>query len=188
MQVISLRRPISYCPRSPLGLSVISGCEEIAHTAHRLDLPTIAYRGIKLLAKPADVHVQTAIERIERPLENPFHKLFAIKHKSGGLHEPLEQQKFNIGQVERLLFIGDCACVHVRLEWSQAEWRRWLYRSCRPLPEACTAMDRPHTRQQLTRIEWLRKVIIRPGLQPIDPILVLTTRGQQHDTHVRNRA
>ena len=53
-------------------------------------------RRTQLPAKPADVHIEAAIQWMKRALKDTGDEFFARQHNSGGLQKCLQQGKLNV--------------------------------------------------------------------------------------------
>ena len=71
----------------------------------------------------------------------------------------------------------------VKMQRPQRQWSgRRLHRCHR---RRCPAQQGANAQQQLTRVERLAQVVIRPGLESGNPILWRAPRGQQQDRRLR---
>src|SRR5258708_14856026 len=97
---IAIRRPVKPKRLRKPSRPSISGLldragENIAGAAHRLDQFALA---LDLLAQPADLHVDGAVERIGLSSARPVHQLLARQHAVGTCEKAAEQVELRAGQ------------------------------------------------------------------------------------------
>src|SRR5882757_2402882 len=112
-RTMAIRRPAK--PRRPSMSGLLdSAGEDIAGVPHRLDQFAFAF---DLLAQPAHLHVDGAIERIGLPSPRPVHQLLARQHAVGPGEKASQQVEFGAGQ-RKLAAVGvrDMALVEIDTE------------------------------------------------------------------------
>src|SRR5262245_56267938 len=141
---IAIRRPAK--PRRP-SMSAVpdrSG-EDVADAAHGLDQLVAAS---DLLAQPADLHVDSPIERVGAPPSGPVHQLLAREHAIGARQKAAEQLEFGAGQRDgAAVGIGDVTRVEVDAERGVDQEAPALRRR-----RLNPAQDRANARDELARV------------------------------------
>src|SRR2546430_7226808 len=180
---MAIRRPVK--PRrlrkpsrpSMSGLLDRAG-EDVAGAAHRLDQFAVA---LDLLAQPADLHIDRAIERIGLPAARPVHQLLAREHTVGPREKAPEQIELGAGQ-RKFAAVGvrDMALVEIdaegRVDQKAAAVDRRRFGS---------AQDRANARRQFARIERFWQIIVRAHLEADDAVDILALGRQHQDRHPR---
>src|SRR5579864_6105036 len=136
---------------------------QIANPTHAPDSFRAICLWAQLLTKVAYMKVDAPIERRKFPAENSLRQSFPRKHLSGRLQECAQQIELCRRQVQgsSRLGRGICCQIHFQITRPDGEWPRWF--GLLRLPTR-SAEDGANTRNQFTRAERLRQIIVRTHL------------------------
>ena len=157
------------------------GREHVAAGAHRLDHRGLLRIGFDLAPDAADQHIDAAFERAGAAALGQIEQAVARQHAAGPLAEHPQQIELGAGH-------RDPGAVGIA-QFAQAEIDPPAEKAERGRPfggaggqrHRVTAQHRVDPRQQFTRIEGLRKIIVGAHLEAEDAIDILAARGQHDD-------
>src|SRR5205814_6028882 len=137
--------------------------------------------GIAQLAPElGDVHVDGARAAGIRHPPHEVEQLLAREHDARVLEEAREQLELLARQLDRRA--GDRHVARVAPQDDVAGGEHGVLAALLGAPE-----DRLDARRELARRERLRDVVVRPELEPGDPVGLLVAGGEHHDRHLRVR-
>src|SRR5262249_13983412 len=147
-------------------------CEQIAAVAHGRDQRLRRWiGGLKLLAQPADGHVDGAVERIGAAPARPVEELVTREHASRPVDEAGEEVELGGGQGHaRSIDSLDAARVEIDDETAEAAAAPFAgtRNSCLGAPQ-----DGADARQELARVERLAQVVVGAELEPDDAVDII---------------
>ena len=100
------------------------------------------------------------------------------QHLSWMAQEDREQTELDLGQVDALVALGDSAIRQVYYHVTKPHHGTLLFAG-----SGGTAQRRANPRQQLGHAEGFAQVVVRAGVERLDLIMLLDTRGQNDDGH-----
>src|SRR5215203_1417845 len=155
--------------------------ENISDTPRGVDELGVPGIALYLLAEVADVDVHRAFVA-ELVAPHPAQERAAREHPAGAGGQGHQELELGVGEVHLLTVGRHPAARQVDPEPVVGQLVRTLARRYRG-----PAHDRPDTRHQLPDGERLGDVVVRPELQPDDPVYLVVAGGEHDDGHVALR-
>src|SRR5262249_11063603 len=147
--------------------------EAIANAPDRTDERRMFGVVPQLLAHPADEHVDRSVERLRIDAAHGFHDAIACHDTPAVSDEQAQQLELGGRQRERSPLEGGRLGRPVHLQGTHADDVIGL--------RCAAAQHRLHARDELTRLERFREVIVGAQLEPKDPVGNIATSGQHDD-------
>jgi ribokinase len=127
---------------------------------------------LQLLAQVANVHVDRAGVAVEVVPPHGADQLLASEHPPRVLGHVGNQRELRLGEIDRPATAVHGVALEVDLEVAHPQHGPGL-------TATGAAQDGAHARHELTRRERLGDVVVRPGLEALDPIVFRPLGGEQ---------
>src|ERR1035441_769267 len=129
---------------------------------------------VELSPQPADEHIETSIERVERTLRDTAGELLAGKNNARRFQKRFQQGELGFGQRQRGTAIPRAAHSAIDLEAVDGESPGNRAGDIVAGRDIAAAQDGPDAGYKFTRVEGLGKIIVGPFFQSHDAVIDLT--------------